>query len=144
MLALGRVIVKSSHLHDTQEIDYAYGDTNEVRAIAIAKDLFKNTIRVPEIHLAGKVCGLPTASPHRWCSHFNQIHGRQVLVQERLPGLLYASHGHTSRKSKSSPSKNRHEKYFDSCIPSSLTLRAAHILSKTRPSSATAGLIPWK
>lgn len=65
VFALGSVIVKSSHLHDTQEIDYSYADTNEVRAIAIAKDLFKDTIRVPEIYFAGKVCGLPTGSPHR-------------------------------------------------------------------------------
>ena len=65
VFALGSVIVKSSHLHDTQEIDYSYADSNEVRAIAIAKDLFKDAIRVPEIYFAGKVCGLPTGSPHR-------------------------------------------------------------------------------
>lgn len=56
VFALGSVIVKSSHLHDTQEIDYSYADANEVRAIAIAKDLFKDIIRVPDIYFAGKVC----------------------------------------------------------------------------------------
>lgn len=60
--ALGSVI-KSSHLHDTQEIDYSYADANEVGAIAIAKDIFKDTIRVPEIYFAGKVCGLPCFTP---------------------------------------------------------------------------------
>lgn len=55
VFALGSVIVKSSHLHDTQEKDYSYADTNEIHAIAIAKDLFKDTIRVPEIYFAGKV-----------------------------------------------------------------------------------------
>lgn len=56
VFALGSVIVKLSHLHDTQEIDYSYADANEVRAIAIAKDLFKDIIRVPDIYFAGKVC----------------------------------------------------------------------------------------
>lgn len=56
VFALGSVIVKSSHLHDTQEIDYSYADANEVRAFAIAKDLFKDIIRVPDIYFAGKVC----------------------------------------------------------------------------------------
>lgn len=56
VFALGSVIVKLSHLHDTQEIDYSYADANEVRAFAIAKDLFKDIIRVPDIYFAGKVC----------------------------------------------------------------------------------------
>ncbi|RJE20423.1 Phosphotransferase enzyme family [Aspergillus sclerotialis] len=61
-------IVKSSHLHNTPEVNYSYADANEVCAISIAKNTLKD-IRVPEIYFAGK------------------IRGRQVLVQERLPGV---------------------------------------------------------
>ncbi|RHZ48892.1 uncharacterized protein CDV56_106136 [Aspergillus thermomutatus] len=68
VFALGSVIVKSSHLHETREIDYSFADANEVRAITIAKDILGD-IRVPEIYFAGK------------------IHDRQVLIQERLPGV---------------------------------------------------------
>ncbi|KFX96549.1 hypothetical protein V490_03302 [Pseudogymnoascus sp. VKM F-3557] len=73
VFALGSVVVKSSHLHDTgdgqiKEIDYSYADANEVEAIAIAKGTLKD-IRVPEIYFSGK------------------INGRQVLIQERLPGV---------------------------------------------------------
>ncbi|KFY81960.1 hypothetical protein V500_10938 [Pseudogymnoascus sp. VKM F-4518 (FW-2643)] len=73
VFALGSVIVKSSHLHDLgngqiKEIDFSYADANEVQAIAIAKSILKD-IRVPDIFFAGKV------------------NGRQVLVQERLPGV---------------------------------------------------------
>ncbi|KAH8425999.1 uncharacterized protein LDX57_003737 [Aspergillus melleus] len=68
VFALGGVIVKSSHLHNTQEIDYSYADANEVLAIAIAKSTLKD-VKVPEIYFSGK------------------IHGRQVLIQERLQGV---------------------------------------------------------
>ncbi|KAJ5579484.1 uncharacterized protein N7459_005469 [Penicillium hispanicum] len=71
--ALGSVIVKSSHLHVREcaqcaEIDFSYADMNEIRAIALAKTALKDT-KVPDIYFAGKV------------------NGRQVLVQERLPGV---------------------------------------------------------
>jgi cold shock CspA family protein len=73
VFALGSVIVKSSHLHSPSngqrvEIDYSYADANEIQAIAIAKNSLKD-VGVPEIYFAGK------------------INGRQVLVQERLPGV---------------------------------------------------------
>ncbi|KAI0482159.1 kinase-like domain-containing protein [Xylariaceae sp. FL0804] len=73
VFALGSVIVKSSHLHDPgnehhTEIDFSYADANERQAVAIAKSTLKD-VRVPEIFFSGK------------------IHGRQVLVQERLPGV---------------------------------------------------------
>ncbi|KAF9775856.1 hypothetical protein IL306_006016 [Fusarium sp. DS 682] len=73
VFALGSVIIKSSHLQNPShsqriETDYSYADINEIRAIAIAKNILKD-VRVPEIYFAGK------------------INGRQVLVQERLPGV---------------------------------------------------------
>ncbi|KAK4191089.1 kinase-like domain protein [Podospora australis] len=69
VFALGSVIVKSSHLHSSGiEIDYSYADANEAQAIAIAKSILKD-VRVAEILFSGK------------------INGRQVLVQERLPGV---------------------------------------------------------
>ncbi|KFY47627.1 hypothetical protein V496_10526 [Pseudogymnoascus sp. VKM F-4515 (FW-2607)] len=73
VFALGSVIVKSSHLHDLgndqiKEIDFSYADNNEVQAIAIAKSILKD-VRVPDIFFVGKV------------------NGRQVLVQERIPGV---------------------------------------------------------
>jgi hypothetical protein len=54
VFALGNAIVKSSHLHDTREIDYSFTDANEARAITMAKDVLGD-IRVPEIYFAGKV-----------------------------------------------------------------------------------------
>ncbi|KAI4860806.1 hypothetical protein F4820DRAFT_452550 [Hypoxylon rubiginosum] len=78
VFALGRILVKSSHLHKTEdgqptevERDYSYADANEVQAIAIARRALRkelNHVRVPKINFAGK------------------IDGRQVLVQERVPG----------------------------------------------------------
>ncbi|KAI1378307.1 kinase-like domain-containing protein [Hypoxylon crocopeplum] len=73
VFARGSVIVKSSHLHKTRdgqhtEIDYSYADANEVQAIDIAKSALKD-VKVPQIYFAGK------------------INGRQVLIQERLPGV---------------------------------------------------------
>ncbi|KAI2617024.1 kinase-like domain-containing protein [Hypomontagnella submonticulosa] len=73
VFTLGSIIVKSSHLHETKngqptEIDYSYADANELQAVDIAKGVLKD-VRVPDIYFAGK------------------INGRQVLVQERLPGV---------------------------------------------------------
>ncbi|KAJ5404002.1 hypothetical protein N7509_003873 [Penicillium cosmopolitanum] len=73
IFALRGMIVKSSHLHARNgttciEINYSYADANEIRAITLAKTAL-NGVRVPEIYFAGK------------------INGRQVLVQERLPGV---------------------------------------------------------
>ncbi|KAL5361695.1 hypothetical protein BJX96DRAFT_166086 [Aspergillus floccosus] len=68
VFAVGSVIIKSGHLHDTPEIEYSFADANEVGAISIAKNVLGN-VRVPEIYFAGK------------------IRGRQVLIQERLPGV---------------------------------------------------------
>ncbi|KAJ5947762.1 kinase-like domain-containing protein [Penicillium verhagenii] len=75
VFALGSVIVKSSHLHPHthqgapyMEIDFTYADENELRAIVLAKAVLKN-VKVPEIYFAGKV------------------NSRQVLIQERLPGV---------------------------------------------------------
>ncbi|KAI0379780.1 kinase-like domain-containing protein [Hypomontagnella monticulosa] len=73
VFALGSIIVKSSHLHKTKdkqspEIDYSYADANEIQAVNIARGILKD-VKVPEIYFAGK------------------INGRQVLIQERLPGV---------------------------------------------------------
>ncbi|KAF6830100.1 hypothetical protein CPLU01_07515 [Colletotrichum plurivorum] len=59
VFALGNVIVKSSHLHETREVDYSYADSNEVNAISLARDALKT----------------------------HQIGDRQVLIQERVPGV---------------------------------------------------------
>ncbi|CAG7943246.1 unnamed protein product [Penicillium salamii] len=76
VFAVGSIIIKSGHLHPqgvTQFTDtrYSYADENEVQAVALARKALKN-VKVPEIYFAGKV------------------HGRQVLVQERLPGVALA------------------------------------------------------
>lgn len=65
VFALGRILVKSSHLHKTEdgqptevERDYSYADANEVQAIAIARRALRkelNHVRVPKINFAGKV-----------------------------------------------------------------------------------------
>ncbi|KAJ5614800.1 hypothetical protein N7528_008454 [Penicillium herquei] len=73
VFALGSIIVKSSHLHalkDDQplEIDFSYADQNECQAITLAETVLHD-VKVPEIYFAGK------------------IDGRQVLIQERLPGV---------------------------------------------------------
>lgn len=92
VFALGCVIVKSSHLHAREgaqymEIDFSYADANELRAIALAKTVLKD-VKVPEIYFTGKVlrpaCHL--SGPTEYLT-FPQINGRQVLVQERLPGV---------------------------------------------------------
>ncbi|KAE8154360.1 hypothetical protein BDV25DRAFT_136056 [Aspergillus avenaceus] len=59
VFALGSIIVKSGHLHDTPEVDYSYADANEIEAIDLAKAAISD-IKVP---------------------------GRQVLIQERIPGV---------------------------------------------------------
>ncbi|RDW93609.1 uncharacterized protein DSM5745_00931 [Aspergillus mulundensis] len=90
VFALGSVIVKSSHLHDPKgsctEIDYSYADANEVQAIALARTVLNAiSVRVPEIYFAGK------------------IHNRQVLVQERLPGVsLSVARPYLSREERDS------------------------------------------
>ncbi|KAH7303647.1 kinase-like domain-containing protein [Stachybotrys elegans] len=68
VFAVGSVIVKSGHLHTHAEVDYSYADANEIQAISIARGVLGD-IRVPEIYFSG------------------MINGRQVLVQERLPGV---------------------------------------------------------
>jgi hypothetical protein len=89
VFALGSVIVKSSHLHAHEgaqhtEIDFSYADANELRAIALAKIVLKD-VKVPKIYFAGKV--LTLAIRYRAQRLTSQINGRQVLVQERLPGV---------------------------------------------------------
>lgn len=64
VFALGSVIVKSSHLHaqdgaQCTEIDFSYADSNEIRAIALAKTVLKD-VKVPKIYFAGKVITLAT------------------------------------------------------------------------------------
>ncbi|KAI3390434.1 hypothetical protein diail_9656 [Diaporthe ilicicola] len=73
VFALGQVIVKSSHLKEVPEgrrahRDYSYADANEVKATAIARAVLKD-VKVPKIYFASK------------------IHGRDVLVQERIAGV---------------------------------------------------------
>lgn len=62
VFALGSIIVKSSHLHARQdvqfpEIDFSYADANETRAIALAKTVL-GEVKVPEIFFVGKVITL--------------------------------------------------------------------------------------
>ncbi|KAJ6143230.1 hypothetical protein N7471_002683 [Penicillium samsonianum] len=73
VFAVGSIIVKSNHLYTQEsaeyaEIGYSYSDANEVQAIAIAKKVLEH-VKVPDIYFNGK------------------INGRQVSVQERLPGV---------------------------------------------------------
>ncbi|OOQ89622.1 hypothetical protein PEBR_07652 [Penicillium brasilianum] len=69
VFALGSAIVKSSHLHTQYtEIDFSYADMNELRAMELATPVLKE-VRIPEVYFAGK------------------INGRQVLIQERIPGV---------------------------------------------------------
>ncbi|KAH0499669.1 hypothetical protein TgHK011_006846 [Trichoderma gracile] len=68
VFALGSVIVKSSHRHQTASVDHTYADANEIAAISIARRVLKE-VRLPRIYFSGK------------------INGRPVLIQERLPGV---------------------------------------------------------
>ncbi|KAI1778856.1 kinase-like domain-containing protein [Hypoxylon cercidicola] len=73
VFALGSVIIKSSHLKVTPEgrrshRDYSYADANEVEAIRLAKKILDG-IKVPQVYFAAK------------------INGRDVFVQERIPGV---------------------------------------------------------
>ncbi|KAI1504569.1 hypothetical protein F5X99DRAFT_19141 [Biscogniauxia marginata] len=73
VFALGSVIIKSSHLKVTPEgrrssRDYSYADANEVEAIRLAKKVLDD-IKVPQVYFAAK------------------INGRDVFVQERIPGV---------------------------------------------------------
>ncbi|PGG96949.1 hypothetical protein AJ79_09391 [Helicocarpus griseus UAMH5409] len=43
LFVLGNVILKSSHLHEEQEIDYSFADANEVAAISVAENVLSNT-----------------------------------------------------------------------------------------------------
>ena len=59
VFALGGVIVKSSHLHQTLEgrkahRNYSYADANEVEAIHLAGQVL-GPVRVPRIYFAAKV-----------------------------------------------------------------------------------------
>ncbi|CEJ61207.1 hypothetical protein PMG11_09744 [Penicillium brasilianum] len=69
VFALGSVIVKSSHLHaQYTEIDFSYADMNELQAIELANPVLTE-VKVPEVYFTSK------------------INGRQVLIQERIPGV---------------------------------------------------------
>lgn len=102
VFALGNVIVKSSHLHNTPEIDYSFADANEVEAISIAKGVLRG-IKVPEIYFAGKVLVLQCLYIISLILTLPQIRGRQVLIQERLPGVaLSVAWPYLSRSQKQS------------------------------------------
>jgi hypothetical protein len=108
VFALGSVIVKSSHLHDTPEVDYSYADANEVHTISIAKSVLKD-IRVPDIYFAGKVCILSWLTRPMTLTLL-QIRGRQVLIQERLAGVtLGVAWPYLSRRQKTSFKKQARE-----------------------------------
>jgi len=73
VFVLGMVIVKSTHLKPVLEgrkafRDYSFADANEVKATFLARSVLKD-VKVPEIYFAGK------------------INGRDVLIQERIPGV---------------------------------------------------------
>ena len=63
VFALGSVIIKSSHLHNSGdgrhvETDYSYADANELQAIVLARNAL-NDVRVPDIYFSGKVTNPP-------------------------------------------------------------------------------------
>ncbi|KAI3317824.1 hypothetical protein HD806DRAFT_357664 [Xylariaceae sp. AK1471] len=73
VFAFGSVIIKSSHLKATLEgrrshRDYSYADANEVKAIPLARKIL-DEVKVPQVYFAAKV------------------NGRDVFVQERIPGV---------------------------------------------------------
>lgn len=69
VFALGNIIVKSSHLHKEGEMDYSYADSNEVKAITIARDALEELkIRAPVIYFHGKVCVLGRFARHVCCT----------------------------------------------------------------------------
>ncbi|KAF2498662.1 hypothetical protein BU16DRAFT_579751 [Lophium mytilinum] len=68
VFALGSVIVKSSQLKEALERDYSHADANEVAATDLARKVLGDC-QVPKIYFA------------------NKIKGRNVLVQERIPGV---------------------------------------------------------
>ncbi|KAF1920259.1 hypothetical protein BDU57DRAFT_508453 [Ampelomyces quisqualis] len=73
VFALGSVIIKSSHLKETLQgrrshRDYSYADANEVEAITLARKVL-GSIQVPRVYFAAKV------------------NGRDIFVQERIPGV---------------------------------------------------------
>lgn len=94
VFALGSVIIKSSHLKSTLEgrrsgRDYSYADANEVEAIPLAKNVLDD-IKVPQVYFADKV------NPTRLVEYVadchvsdccKQINGRDIFVQERIPGV---------------------------------------------------------
>ncbi|KAK5998096.1 hypothetical protein PT974_00468 [Cladobotryum mycophilum] len=74
VFALGSIIVKSSHLHASDdgkvtERDYSFADANEVEAIALARGVMNN-VKTPDVYFAGKASSL----------FIN-------MVIERLPGV---------------------------------------------------------
>ncbi|KAJ5704233.1 hypothetical protein N7493_011371 [Penicillium malachiteum] len=91
VFALGGIIVKSSHLHALEgdqppEIDFSYADKNEFQAIALTNTVLHD-VKVPEIHFAGKVFYPLLFIRRVQLLTSTQIDGRQVLIQERLPGV---------------------------------------------------------
>jgi len=61
VFALRSVIVKSSHLKATlqgrrAEREYSYADANEVKATALARNALGNSVQVPNIYFATKLC----------------------------------------------------------------------------------------
>lgn len=85
VFALGTVIVKSSHLHAEEELDWTFADANESKAIELAKAVLLD-IKIPEIYFTGKVSYAPALQGDKPFNKLMQINGRQVLVQERIPG----------------------------------------------------------
>ncbi|CAM1501507.1 Fc.00g034910.m01.CDS01 [Cosmosporella sp. VM-42] len=67
VFAYGSVIIKTGHLHISEERDYSYADANEVKAIELASRVLVG-VKVPQVYFSGK------------------LRGRQVLVLERLKG----------------------------------------------------------
>ncbi|KAF7557466.1 hypothetical protein G7Z17_g671 [Cylindrodendrum hubeiense] len=68
VFAFGSVIVKSAHLKEEPLHDYTLVDENEAVVLSLAKQALGD-IRVPRIYFSGK------------------LNGRNVLVQERIPGI---------------------------------------------------------
>ncbi|KAF4982960.1 hypothetical protein FZEAL_1530 [Fusarium zealandicum] len=87
VFALGSVIIKSGHLHETRTRDYSWNDKNEVVADALAqKPLAELGIKVPEIYFAGKVF-TQLSYKYKRLAHSPQINDGDVLVQQRIPGV---------------------------------------------------------
>ena len=150
VFALGRVIVKSRHLHPEQEgrrstRDYSLADENEVAATAVARQpLGELGIKVPEIYFAGKVCcfhhanqwlrpqPLATYAVLTKLTRPPRLTGIKFLFKNGYQGSVLMLPGNISPKTKRRPSRTRPERCCVACNPFPYLLaKAGRMLSQT-------------